>query len=92
MFAYCATDKDEEREYVRKAIRYMRTSEIEDPKELSGIIWQLYGYESKFTKDLFIERVQQPDCCWILNGKETRLKLNHFLAEENIQKLDEEAD
>lgn len=92
VFAYCMSDSDEKREYVRKAIRYMRTSEIEDPKELSGFIWQVYGYESKFTRDEFIDRMQTPDCDWILSGQKTRIKLNHFLSEQNIKKLDEEAD
>ena len=56
------SDSDEKREHIRKAIRYMRTSEIEEPAELSGLIWQLYGYESKFTRDEFIDRIQGPNC------------------------------
>jgi len=39
IFKYCMSDSDEDHEHVKKAIGYMRTSEIDDNKELSGWLW-----------------------------------------------------
>ena len=46
----------------------MRLSEEEDEK-LAGFIWALYGHESKFTTNEFIDKVQKKECSWIFDGK-----------------------
>ena len=49
----------------------MHKSEWEEPKELSGFIQLLFGYESKFDTETFIAKVQEPDCCWIFDPTST---------------------
>lgn len=85
--------KDEkDHEFVRKMITYMRKSDIEEPKDLCGFIGGVFGYESKVTHDKFVDQMLHSDNNWIYQPKQARIKLNHFLAEEHQEKLEEEVE
>lgn len=66
----------------------MRTSEIEDNPKLSGLIWQIFGYESKYSQNEFLDKIEEDSCSWIFDGKRIRLRMNDFLDKENLATLD----
>ena len=57
----------------------MRVSEVEDPPHLSGFYWHLFGYDSKLSKEEFLDRVVNSECNWIFDAKQLRIKMNGFL-------------
>ena len=84
---YGKSSRDEQHAYLRRAIKAMRISESDDPV-YEGFIQQLFGYESKYDKDIFLAKIQEPPCDWIFDGKKTRLRMDKFLEEGALDKLD----
>ena len=47
LFKYATSTRKEQHDYLRRGIVQMRMSEIEDPQHLSGLLWLIFGHESK---------------------------------------------
>ena len=62
-----------------RSIMAMRQSEIEDEPEKTGFIFQVFGYESRLTRDEFIETVATPKCNWVFQGTAIRERIKTFL-------------
>ena len=46
----------------------MRISE-DDDESLAGFIWLCFGYESKYDKETFLDKVKDKKCNWLFDGK-----------------------
>lgn len=90
VFNYCGSKQEDKLAMVKKVIHAMRVSEHEEESELylKGFTFALFGYESKLEKEKFLEKVCDKECVWIFSGKQTRIKMNHFLQDGAMDKLD----
>ena len=66
----------------------MKDSDETNGEELCGFHWNLYGYENKFKKEEFMEKIAtEENCNWILHPEKIRLRLKPFMKEENLAKI-----
>jgi len=72
-----------------KVIKAMRDSDESNGDELMGFHWQVYGYENKYSKEEFIERIAgNKDINWILDATKIRLRMKPFLIDDNLNKIE----
>jgi hypothetical protein len=88
--AFGETVEEYDEEFHKKAIKVMRTSEIEpdeDPHK-AGFLNIVYGFESRLDREEFINEVQLPKANWIFDSEQVRHRLKHFLdpdfVDENL--------
>lgn len=90
VFKFGLSKEKADYDYMRRAIHMICKSEIEEPKERSGLMWLIFGYESMLSKELFISRLHDDDCNWIFDAKKTRLRLEYFLDEKNLKEIEDQ--
>ena len=67
----------------------MRLNEDEDDPELTGFIHLLFGYESKFTKEEYMERIANENIQWVFDSFTIRKRFSKFLDPELVKKFED---
>ena len=65
----------------RRAIKAFRLSEEEDKVEHTGFLMLLFGYESRLSRDDYLNQIVRPDCNWIFTPEGIRHRITHFFED-----------
>lgn len=65
----------------------MLLSQVEEPLEKKGLVFQLFGEQnSELSRKAFVRNIATFECNWIFDVPEIRHRLNdHFLKEEFLE-------
>lgn len=71
-----------------RAIKALQESEEDEDQELNGFINMCFGNESRYSKQEFIDRVCEPEMNWVFDSTQFRNRLEPFMNEKNLKKID----
>uniref|UniRef100_A0A7S3CSH0 Uncharacterized protein n=1 Tax=Strombidium rassoulzadegani TaxID=1082188 RepID=A0A7S3CSH0_9SPIT len=78
--------KQYDEEETSKAIKAMRLSELEEPEKV-GFIMLVFGYDSKVSKEDFLNVLSQSKCSWVFRPLKIRERLETFQDADLIDEV-----
>ena len=77
-----------DKDLIDKSIKYIQNAEQSDEyPNHSGFIWQLFGFEARLEKNDYLQ-VIQVKCPWILDSTKIRARVDTYLDEKILDKLE----